>query len=202
MFVLFSPLSKVDKWMLGFLHSKNGWAYGQWYFSNRKWKWSHSVMSNSLRPMNCSPPSSSIHGILQARILECVAISFSRGSSWPRDRTQVSHIAGKRLIIGNGIFFQLSSVIQLCPTLYDTMDCSMPSFPVHHQLPELTQTHVIESVMPSNHLILCCPLLLPPSIFPSISVFSTEIGLFIRWPKFWNLFQHQSFQWTLRNDFL
>ena len=106
------------------------------------------------------------------------------------------------LIIGNGIFFQFSSVIQLCPTLYDTMDCSMPSFPVHHQLPELTQTHVIESVMPSNHLILCCPLLLPPSIFPSISVFSTEIGLFIRWPKFWNLFQHQSFQWTLRNYFL
>ena len=96
MFVLFSPLSKVDKWMLGFLQSKNGWAYGQWYFSNRKWKWSHSVMSNSLRPMNCSPPSSSIHGILQARILECAAISFSRGSSWPRDRTQVSHIAGKR----------------------------------------------------------------------------------------------------------
>ena len=47
-------------------------------------------------PVDCSPPGSSIHGILQARILEWVAISFSRGSSWPRDRTQVSLIAGRR----------------------------------------------------------------------------------------------------------
>ena len=62
----------------------------------RKWKWSRSVVSDSLRPMDCSPPSSSIHRILQARILEWVAISFSRGFSWPRDRTQVSHIAGRR----------------------------------------------------------------------------------------------------------
>ena len=61
-----------------------------------KWKWSRSVVSNSLRPVDCSPPSSSIHGILQARILEWVAISFSRGSSQPRDRTQVSHIVGRR----------------------------------------------------------------------------------------------------------
>ena len=45
-------------------------------------------------PMDCSPPGSSVHGILQAKILEWVAIAFSRGSSWPRDRTQVSHIAG------------------------------------------------------------------------------------------------------------
>ena len=46
-------------------------------------------------PVDCSPPDSSVHGILQARILEWVAISFSRGSSQPRDRTQVSHIAGR-----------------------------------------------------------------------------------------------------------
>ena len=52
-------------------------------------------MSDSLRPVDYSPPSSSIHGILQARILEWVAISFSRGSSQPRDRTQVSHLAGR-----------------------------------------------------------------------------------------------------------
>ena len=50
----------------------------------------------TLRPVDCSPPSSSVHGILQARILEWVAISFSRGSSQPRDQTQVSHIAGRR----------------------------------------------------------------------------------------------------------
>ena len=64
--------------------------------SRWKWKWSRSVVSNSLQPVDSSPPSSSVHGILQARILEWVAISFSRGSPRPRDRTQVSHIAGRR----------------------------------------------------------------------------------------------------------
>ena len=65
------------------------------------------------------------------------------------------------------------------------MDCSTPGFPVHHQLLQLAQTHVHrESVMPSNHLILC-HLLLLPSIFHSISVFSSESVLCIRWPKYW-----------------
>ena len=60
-----------------------------------------------------------------------------------------------------------------------------------------------ESVMPSNHLILCCPLLLPPSISPSIRVFSNESVLLIRWPKYWSFqLQHQSFQWICRTDFL
>ena len=66
------------------------------------------------------------------------------------------------------------------------MDCSTPGFPVHYQLPELTQTHVHRVVMPSNHLILCHPLLLLPSIFPSIRVFSNESALHIRWPKYWS----------------
>ena len=52
----------------------------------------------------------------------------------------------------------------------------------------------IQSVMPSNHLILCHPLLLLPSIFPSIRVFANESALHIRWPEFWSLFHHQSFQ--------
>ena len=78
-----------------------------------------------------------------------------------------------------------TSVAQLCPILCDFMDCSTPGLPVHHQLPEFTQTHVHESVMPSNHLILCCPLLLPPSIFPSIRVFSSESFLHIKGPKYW-----------------
>ena len=62
----------------------------------------------------------------------------------------------------------------------------MPCFPVHHQLLVFTQTHFHQLVMPSNHLILCCPLLLPPSVFSSIRVFSNESVLHIRWPKCWN----------------
>ena len=81
---------------------------------------------------------------------------------------------------------QFSSVAQSCRTLCDPMDWNMPGFPIHHKLPELTQTHVHLSVMSSNHLILCHPLLLPPSIFPSISVFSNESALRIRWPKYWS----------------
>ena len=54
------------------------------------------------------------------------------------------------------------------------MDCNTQGFPVRHQLPELTQNHVHQSVISSNHLILCCPLLILPSIFPSIRVFSNE----------------------------
>ena len=81
---------------------------------------------------------------------------------------------------------QFSSVAQSCPTLCDPMDCSTPGLPVHHQLPEFTQTQSIESVMPSNHLILCCPLLLLLSIFPSIRVFSNESVLRIRRPKDWS----------------
>ena len=72
---------------------------------------------------------------------------------------------------------------QSCPTLYDSMDCSMPGFPVPLHL---LQFMTIESVMPSNDLILCYCLLLMPSIFPSIRVFSNELSLWIRWPKYWS----------------
>ena len=81
---------------------------------------------------------------------------------------------------------QFSSVTQSCPTLCDPMNHSTPGLPVHHQLLEFTQIMSIESVMPSNHLILCRPLLLLPSIFPSIRVFSNESVLRIRWPKYWS----------------
>ena len=60
--------------------------------------WTSEVAQSCLTlfdPMDCSPPGSSVHGILQARILECVAIPFFRGSSWPRDQTQISHISGR-----------------------------------------------------------------------------------------------------------
>ena len=60
---------------------------------------SHSVLSDSCNCMDCSPPGSSVHGILQAKVLEWVAISSSRGSSQPRDRTRDSYIAGRLLTI-------------------------------------------------------------------------------------------------------
>ena len=80
----------------------------------------------------------------------------------------------------------VSSVTQSCLTLRDLTDCITSGLPVHHQLPELSQLMSIEFVMPSNHLILCRPLLLLPSLFPSIRVFSNESALCIRWPKYWN----------------
>ena len=77
-------------------------------------------------------------------------------------------------------------VAQLPVTLCDPMNCTMPGFPVLHSLPEFAQLMSIESVMPSNHLILWHPLLLLPSIVPSIRVFSNELALHIRWPKYWS----------------
>ena len=73
-----------------------------------------------------------------------------------------------------------------CPTLCDSMDYSKPGFPVHHQLPEHAQAHVhrvSDAIQPSH---LCHPLLLLPSIFPSIRVFSKDSVLCIRWPKYWS----------------
>ena len=67
-----------------------------------------------------------------------------------------------------------------------TPGCSLPGFPVHHKLRCLLKLMSIESMMPPNHLILCCPLLLLPSIFPRIRVFSNKSVLCIRWPKYWS----------------
>ena len=77
-----------------------------------------------------------------------------------------------------------SSLAQSCLTLSNPMDCSMPGLPVHHQFLEFTQTQVhwvSDAVQPSHPTIL-----LPPSIFPSIRVFSNESILRIRWPKYWS----------------
>ena len=75
-----------------------------------------------------------------------------------------------------------SESAQSCPTLCDPMNCSTPGLPVHHQLPEFTQTHVYQvsdAIQPSHHLL--------PSIFPSIRIFSNESVLHIRWPKYWSI---------------
>ena len=150
-------------------------------------------------PMDCSPPGSSVHGILQARILECVAISFSRGSSQPRDRARVSYIEG-------GFFtaeppekppqsVQSLSHVWLFVTPWAA--ACQASLSVTNSWSLLTLMS-IESVMPSNHLILCRPFLLLPSIFPSIRVFSSESVLHIRWPKYWSF----TFSISLSNEYL
>ena len=80
---------------------------------------------------------------------------------------------------------QLSSVTQLCTTLCDPMDYSTPGFPVHHQLPELTQTHVLwagDAIQPSHPVI---PFSSCPQSFPVSGSFSNESVLCIRWPKDW-----------------
>ena len=79
---------------------------------------------------------------------------------------------------------QFSSVAQSCSTLSDPMDCRTPGFPVVTNSQSLLKLMPIELVMTSNHLI--CPLLLLPSIFPSIRVFCSESVLCIRWPKDWS----------------
>ena len=157
--------------------------------------------------MNCSLSGSSVHGILQARILEWVAMPFFRGSSRPRDWTQVSWIAGRFFTIWASRkpihmpSVQFSSVTQSCLTLFDPTDCSTPGFPVHHQLPEFTQTHVhwvCHAIQPSHPLSSPSP--------PAFNV-SQHQGLF-QWissshqvAKVLEL-QHQSFQWIVRTDFL
>ena len=81
---------------------------------------------------------------------------------------------------------ELSSVTQSCPTLFNPIDCSTPGFSVHHQLPELAQTHVhrvSDAIQPTHPL---SSLLPPSSILPSIRVFSNESALRIRWPKYWS----------------
>ena len=82
--------------------------------------------------------------------------------------------------------FQFSSVAQSCPTLCDPKSCSTPGLPVHHQLPEFTQTHVhpvSDAIQPSHPLSSPSP---PAPNPPSIRIFSNESALRTRWPKYWS----------------
>ena len=174
------------------------------------------VLSCSVcNPMDCCPPDSSVHGIFQARILEWVAIFFSRGSSQPRDWTCVSkvscigrqilyhwatwealdHMVSLLIIIGAisilftipaKLFFssvQSVSCVGLFVTPWTTALQASLSITNSRSLFKLMS---IESVMPCNHLIPCCPLLLLPSLFASIRVFSNESVFRIMWPKYWS----------------
>ena len=109
--------------------------------------------------------------------------SFPASESLPMNWFSVS--GGQSF--GDSASVQFSSVAQSCLTLCSSMYCSMPGLPVHHQWPEFTQTHVHwvgDAIQPSHSL--SSPLL-PPSIFPSIRVFSKKSVLCIRWPKYWSL---------------
>ena len=92
---------------------------------------------------------------------------------------------------------------QQCLTLCDHMDCRSPGFPVSHHLLKFPNFISIDQVMPSNHFILCCPLLLLHPIFPRIRFFPNELAVRIRWPKYWSFtFSNQSFHGILGDDFL
>ena len=94
------------------------------------------------------------------------------------------------------IYSSVQSLSRVRLTLCDPMDCSMPGFPGTSSQ-NLLKLMSMESVMPSNHLILCCPLLFPPSIIPSIRDFSNESVLCIRWPKYWRF----SFNMSPSNEY-
>ena len=125
-----------------------------------------------------------------ARILEWIAMPFSRRSYWPRDGTQVSHISGRFFTMWaiKETHFNFSSVqLLICVLLFVTpwtAACQV-SLSITNSW-SLLKLMSIESVMLSKHLILCHPLLLLPSIFPSIRVFSSESVLHIRWAKYWS----------------
>ena len=173
-------------------------------------------------PLDCKPPGSSVNGILQARILEWVAMPSSRGTSQPRDLCWLYLYA--YYIQESSIWWllltawlheqvlkkmertvtyphwragsvQFSSVAQLCQTLCDPMDHSMPGLPVHHQLSEFTQTHacwVSDTIQPSH------PLSPPPPAFNlSQHQVSNESVLRIRWPKYWSF----HFNISLSNEY-
>ena len=130
---------------------------------------------------------SSVHGILQVRIQEWVAISSSRGSFAPRDLTWFpasSVLAGGFFTIEPPLSsVQLLSCVPIFVTPWTAACQAYLSITNTWSLLRLTP---IMSVIPSNQIILCHSLFLPPSIFPSIRVFSNESVLCIRWPKYWS----------------
>ena len=148
-------------------------------------RFSHVQLFVTLRTI--AQPGSSVHGILQARILKWVEMPSSRESSWSRDQTSISCIAGGFYTaepLGKTFSsIQLLSHLRLFVTPWTA--ARQASLSITNSL-SLLKFMSIKSVMPFNYLILCCPLLLLPSIFPSIRVFSNESVLHIRWPKYWS----------------
>ena len=131
------------------------------------------------------------HPLLESQGQQCSHLSLSSSSPQPEriNQSRTEDRRSARLRGGSDVANIISSVQFRHSGMSSSLrpqDCSTPGLPVHHQLLGFAQTHSIESVMPSNHLILCHPLLLLPSIFPSIRVFSNESVLCIRWSKYWS----------------
>ena len=198
-------INKVwDKWVTSFIHDCWYWClfflklifteHLLWvrysnvrkYKENRTCRESCCLVTKSYPtlgdPVDCSLPHSSVHEISQARILECVALSFFRGSSWPRDRTCTSCISyvgfftiaqpGKLLagrdiniisILKGGLLFSCSVITDSATPWTAARQASLP-FTISWSMVKLMSN---ELMMPSNHLILCRPIPLLPSIFPS-----------------------------------
>ena len=155
---------------------------------------------------------------LKLNIQKTKILAFSPITSWQIDRETVEtvrdyilgvfkitadgdccHEIKRHLLLGRKAMtnlVQFSSFAQSCPTLCDPMNRRTPGLPIHHQPWSLPKPMFIELVMPSNHLILCRPLLLLTSIFPSIRVFPNESVRPNRWPKYWSF----SFSISPSND--
>ena len=147
----------------------------------RVWLWPHGL----------EPPGFSAHGVFPAKILEWIALSYSRG---------ILPIQGSNL----GLSCLLHLVQSLSHVqLFDPVDCSMAGFPVHHQLPELAQIYVhrVSDVIQPSHPLR--PLLFLPSVFPSIRVFFQWVSPSHQVAKVLEFqLKHQSFQWIFRTEFL
>ena len=130
-------------------------------------------------------PSVQFHRSVMSNTLQSPEPQYARPpcpSSTPRVHPNPCPLVSGKSPFESGSVQLLSRVQLFC----DPMNCSTPGLSVHHQLRSSLKLTSIELVIPSKHLLLCCPPLLLPSIFPSIKVFSNESALCIRWPKYWS----------------
>ena len=167
------------------------------------WLLSHVWLCATPWVVACQAPLSM--GILQARILEWVAVSFSRGFAQPRDQIWVTSLQADSLPaeLPGKPSVQVSSFTQLCPTPSNPVDYSTPGFPVHHQCPELTQTHAhhitngIQQYHPlSSNSLSAFNLYQPQDLFTGVSSLH-QVAEVLEFQL-----QHQFFQWIFRTEFL
>ena len=110
----------------------------------------------------------------------------AKSRTWLREWTELKGHIFLNFHLSDRALLLFCPVTKSCPNIYNPMDCSTPGSSVLHCLPEFAQIHVIELVMPSNHLMFSHLFPLMTSIFPSIRIFSSESVLHIRWLKYWS----------------